>query len=156
MVVQDQERSPAVRIGPIRPIADDETQFFWDGAAEGRLLILRCDDCGNYVHWPRPICPKCLSFSLSPAEVSGRGTLYSFTVAVQAFHPWFETRVPYVLAVVELEEQRHLKLVSNIVGCREEDVEVGMALEVVFERVDDALTLPMFRPLAGRDEPVTP
>jgi hypothetical protein len=82
--------------------------------------------------------------------VSGRGTVYSYTIAVQSFHPWFESRIPYVLAVVELEEQRHLKLVTNLVECDEDDVEVDMAVEVVFEKLDDELTLPMFRPAGGR------
>jgi hypothetical protein len=137
-------------VSPIRPIPDKDTEFFWEGARHGRLLILRCDDCGYYVHWPRPVCRRCLSSRLSPAEVSGRGTVYTYTVAVQSFHPWFESRIPYLLAVVELEEQRHLKLVTNLVECVEGDVQVGMAVEVVFEKLDDELTLPMFRPAGGR------
>jgi uncharacterized OB-fold protein len=125
---------------------DAQSKFLWDGAREGKLLILRCDSCGNYVHWPRPICNRCLSFSLSPAQVSGNGTVYTYTVAVQPFHPSFEPKVPYILAVVELVEQQHLKLVTNLVDCGEDEVEVGMPVEVVFEKVSSDLTLPMFRP----------
>ncbi len=112
-------------------------------------MILRCDHCGYYVHWPRPLCKRCRSFELTPAEVSGLGVLYTYSVGMQAFHPWFEDRIPYLLAVVELDEQPNLRLVSNIVECTEDEVHVGMALEVIFEKVNEELTLPMFRPRAA-------
>ncbi|HLG66309.1 MAG TPA: OB-fold domain-containing protein [Acidimicrobiales bacterium] len=134
---------------PPLPAPDPLTSFFWEAARRRRLAILRCDDCGWYVHWPRPVCKRCRSFSLTPTEVSGRGTLYSWTVGMQAFHPWFEDRLPYLLAVVELEEQANLKLVTNLVECDESQVEIGMALEVTFEVVSPELTLPMFRPAQG-------
>jgi len=142
------ERTTASSDGPapVRPSPDKLTTFFWEGANQGRLMIQRCDDCGTYIHWPRPVCKRCLSFSLTPTQVSGRGSVYTYTVAVQAFHPWFESRVPYLLAVIELEEQTNLKLVSHLVECDEQDAAIGMPVEVVFERVDDELTLPMFRP----------
>jgi uncharacterized OB-fold protein len=133
---------------PIMPVPDKVSAFFWEGARQERLLILRCDDCGYYVHWPRPICKRCRSFNLTPAEVSGRGSVYSYAIGMKAFHPWFEQRLPYILAVVELEEQQHLKLVTNLVDCVEDDVSVGMKVKVVFERVNDQLVLPMFRPAA--------
>ena len=132
---------------PLRPVEDELTAFFWDGCRAGRLMIQRCAQCGYLQHWPRTVCKKCLSFDLGSAEMSGRGTLYTYTVCRQAFHPWFEDRLPYALAVVELTDQPGLKMVSNIVGCEPDDLQVGMELEVVFERVDDRLTLPMFRPI---------
>lgn len=131
---------------PIVPAPDEMTAFFWDAARDGRLAILRCDDCGWFVHWPRPVCKRCHSFSLTPTDVSGRGELYTYTVGVQAFDPWFADRLPYILAVVELEEQAHLKLVSNLVDCDEDTVEIGMPLEVTFEQVTPQWTLPVFRP----------
>lgn len=134
---------------PVVPAPDPLTAFFWEAARERRLAILRCDSCGWYVHWPRPVCKRCHSFLLTPTDVSGRGTLYSWTVGVQAFHPWFEARLPYILAVVELEEQPNLKLVTNLVECREEEVEVGMPVEVTFEQVTAEIVLPMFRPALG-------
>jgi uncharacterized protein len=138
----------AMEVRPVVPAPDPLTAFFWEASREERLAILRCDACGWFVHWPRSMCKRCHSFSLSPADVSGRGHLYSYTVGVQAFDPWFATRLPYILAVVDLEEQPHLKLVSNIVDCAEEDVSIGMPLEVTFERVTPQITLPMFRPRA--------
>lgn len=134
---------------PIVPIADELTSFFWEGARKERLLIQRCDRCGYYQHWPRACCKRCLSFELSPAEVSGRGTLYSYTVCVHPFDPWLESRLPYVLAVVELEEQPNLKLVTNIIDCPEEDLRCGNAVEVAFEPISDEVTLPVFRPRLG-------
>jgi uncharacterized OB-fold protein len=135
--------------GPLLPARDPLTDFFWAGAREGKLMILRCEPCGFYVHWPRPMCPRCQSFDLVPTEVSGRGRLYSYTVGVQAFHPWFEARLPYILAVVELEEQKNLKLVSNVVGCDEHEVAVDMPLAVTFEPITPEICLPMFRPERG-------
>jgi uncharacterized OB-fold protein len=135
---------------PFDPAADPLTDFFWAGARDHKLLILRCQACGFYVHWPRPICKRCHSFDLTPEAVSGRARLYTYTIGVQAFHPWFETRVPYVLAVAELEEQAHLKLVTNIVDCLKDDLRIGMDLEVGFEEVTFDFVLPVFRPAVRR------
>ncbi len=132
--------------GPILPLPDQHTAFFWEGARDHRLMILRCDRCAFYVHWPRPLCKRCQSFELTPAEVSGRGSVYTYTIAVQAFHPWFEDKLPYVLAVIELMEQPNLKLVSNVVECPIEQVHCGLEVEVTFQQLTDEVTLPMFRP----------
>jgi uncharacterized OB-fold protein len=110
------------------------------------LLILRCQNCGTYIHLPRPVCRVCHSFDLTPGEVSGRGTLYSYTVTYKPFHPFFVDRVPYVVAVVELAEQAGLRIVSNLVGIDEGAIEFGMPLQVDFEELDTELTLPVFRP----------
>jgi uncharacterized OB-fold protein len=83
---------------------------------------------------------------LSPEQVSGAATLYSYTVVMQAFHPWFVDRIPYVLAVVELAEEPGLRITTNIVDCPEEDLAVGLPVEAVFTEVAEGLTLPLFRP----------
>jgi uncharacterized OB-fold protein len=131
---------------PPLPEPDELTEFFWAGAREGRLLILRCNACGKYIHEPRPWCRFCLSTDLAPAEVSGRGRLDTFTIPMQPSHPYFMARVPYNLAIVELVEQEGLKLVSSVVDCAEEDLRVGMPLRVVFRAVTDDVTLPHFAP----------
>ena len=133
-------------VAPPVPLADELTAFFWEGANAHRLMILRCDRCRFYVHWPRSICKRCRSFDLTPARVSGLGSVYTFTIAEQAFHPWFADKLPYVIAVVELVEQHNLKMVSNIVDCAIEDVRCGMEVEAVFRSVSEDLTLPMVRP----------
>jgi hypothetical protein len=81
---------------------------------------------------------------LAPHEVSGRGVLETFTIPLQPFNAWFLQRVPYVLAVVELVEQEDLKVVTNIVDCKEEDVRCGLDVHVVFREVYPDLTLPLF------------
>jgi len=126
--------------------SDGPAGFFWEGARHRQLMILRCQDCGTYIHLPRPVCRRCQSFRLAPEEVSGSGTLYSFTQTFKAFHPFFVDRVPYLLGVVELEEQPELRLLSNLVGVAEPDLQMGMALHVDFEWLSPELAIPVFRP----------
>ena len=136
-----------VTVRPVRPAPDSLTAFFWDGAREHRLLIQRCNDCGRFQHPPEPVCHHCLSFSLGAGEVSGRGTIYSFEIATQAFHPWFADKIPFVIAVVELADQPNLKLITNIVGVDPDSdaIQVGAEVEVTWQDLDDQFTLPVFR-----------
>lgn len=127
-----------------RPAPDDLTAFFWEGCNAGKLLIQRCLSCGTYIHQPRPVCSTCLSTDLAPAQVSGDGTVYSFTVAHQAFHPWFSDKLPYVLATIELVEQPNLRLVSNVVDCAPDEVEVDMPVSVVFREIEPGFVAPQF------------
>jgi uncharacterized OB-fold protein len=133
---------------PPLPVITPLTQFFWDGLRERRLLILRCQSCGHYVHYPRPVCNRCRSIDLAPEEVSGRGTLYAYTVTMQAFHPYFVDKIPYTLALVELDEQRGLRITTTIVDCPEDELKTGMAVELVWTDVAPDLTLPLFRSAA--------
>jgi hypothetical protein len=130
------------------PEPDEVSRFFWDGVREHKLLILRCDQCGKFVHWPRDVCKFCLATHLTPREVSGRAALETWTEPYQSPHPWFQHRVPFILAVVELPEQEDLKLVTNIVDCAADDLRIGMALVVDFVEIAPGLTLPLFKPAA--------
>ena len=134
------------KVKPPFPVETPLTKFFWDGARSGRLLILRCQGCGHYIHYPEPICSQCLSEDLAPAEVSGNATLYSYTITEIAWHPFWIDKVPYVLASVELPEQRGLRMATNIVDCPHEALVVNMELRVVFREVYKGLTLPLFKP----------
>lgn len=131
---------------PPLPVADELTQFFWDGLGRQELCIQRCLACGMYIHYPKPICRFCQSRELQGERVSGRATLHSWTIAVQAFDPFWVQKLPYTLATVELEEQAGLMILTQIVDCAEEELRAGMRLEVVFERVGSELVLPFFRP----------
>ena len=136
----------------VRPILppSEITQFFWDAAREHRLVIQRCDDCGRYIHWPQVRCPNCASERLSPSQVSGRGKVYSFCIVHHVFFPTFADIVPYSLAIVELDEQPGLRMLTNIVDCPNDALRIGMAVEVTFE--DGAgYTLPQFRPASGAE-----
>jgi uncharacterized OB-fold protein len=122
----------------------ETTRFFWDAAREHRLVIQRCGDCGYYIHWPRPLCPRCQSENLAPAPVSGRATVYTFTVVHHVFHPGFADEVPYNLALVELAEQAGLRMLANIVDCANDELSIGMRVEVTFEDRAEH-TVPQFR-----------
>ena len=130
---------------PVPQITDDN-RAFWTGGQGGELLITRCTVCGYYLHPPSPRCPKCLSDAIEPQAVSGRGRVYTFTINRRAWAPGLE--VPFVLAIVELDEQTDLRLMTNIVDCAPEQVEIGMPVEVTFVQRADAF-VPHFRPAAS-------
>ncbi|MDO8363416.1 MAG: OB-fold domain-containing protein [Actinomycetota bacterium] len=135
------------------PLPDDpSTAYFWEGTRAGELRILRCRSCGFYVHMPRPVCRNCQSMDLAGEKVSGKATLYAFTETHKAFHPFFVSRVPYLLATVELAEQPHLHFLTNLVGIAEADVRIGMQLEVAFEELSPEIVIPVFRPVAAMAE----
>jgi len=129
----------------ILPRVNDENRFFWTSGEDGQLRFLRCDECGYLVHPPSPICPECLCKRLAPAAVSGRATVATFTVNHQPWIPGYDP--PYVIALVEIDEQRSVRLMTNIVGCAPDDVHVGMPVQVTFEHHDD-VWLPLFEPVA--------
>lgn len=118
-------------------------EFFWTSGADGRLRFLRCGDCGRFHHPAGPRCPYCWSASLSPEAVSGRATVASFTINHQPFVPGFE--MPYVIALVEIDEDPVIRLMTNIVGCEPSAVSIGMPVSVVFEPYD-AWFVPLFTP----------
>jgi uncharacterized protein len=134
---------------PPVPAPDELTRFFWEGVVAHRLMILRCDQCGFYVHWPRPVCNRCLSTALSPAAVSGDARLSTWTFPSQPFDPYYQANLPYALAVVELGEQENLKMVTNLVDYDRDDLRIEMPLQVTFREVAPGLTLPLFAPAAG-------
>jgi uncharacterized OB-fold protein len=125
------------------PQVDDDNRAFWTGGRDGELRINRCGDCGFYIHPPTPRCPQCLSERVAPEPVSGRGHVYTFTVNQRAWAPGLD--VPYVIAIVELEEQHGLRLMTNIVGCPPDAVTVDMPVQVEFREQGDAFA-PVFRP----------
>ncbi len=135
--------------GPILPSANELTKFFWLGLEQRELRIQRCTSCRTYIHYPKPACRVCHSRELRGERVSGRARLHSWTVATQAFHPFWIERLPFVLATVELEEQARLMFFSQVVDCSEGELEVGLSLEVVFEQISAELVLPFFSPEAG-------
>ena len=131
----------------ILPRVNDENRFFWTSGEDGRLRFLRCDECGYFVHPPSPICPECLCKQLSPTAVSGRATIASFTVNHQPWIPGYDP--PYVVAIIEIDEQPSVRLMTNILGCAPDDVRVGMPVQVTFEHHDD-VWLPLFEPVAAK------
>lgn len=126
------------------PALTADTAAFWQGGADGVLHIHHCAACARWFHPPTPICPRCASFDVAPRAVSGRGTVASYTVNHQPWTP--ELTVPYVVAIVELDEQPGLRLLSNVVGCATDQVAIGMPVQVRFESIED-VWLPLFEPV---------
>ncbi len=127
------------------PRPTNESAPFWEGCRRHELVIQRCEDCGVLIHYPKAICPGCQGSQLGWVRASGLGRVHTYTVIHRAFHPGFAEEVPYVAAVIELDEG--VRLLSNLAGVDPQDVHVGMPVEVFFEEVTPDVTLPKFRPV---------
>jgi len=139
-MTSESRRPPRIALPP-----NEITKFFWDAAKQHKLVLQRCDACGYYIHWPGVLCPRCASDKLSPAEMSGKGTVFTFTIVHHVFAPIYADEVPYSLAIVELDEQPGLRMLANIVDCANDALYIGMPVEVTFEDFPN-VTLPQFRP----------
>jgi len=132
-----------------RPKPTPVTQPFWDATAEGRFLVQRCRACQTAQFYPKISCTTCGSQDLAWEDASGKGTVYTFSIARRPTHPAFNEAGDYVVAIIELAEGP--RVTSNVVGCDPEAVEIGMPVEVTFEPVgEDGIALPLFRPAASR------
>lgn len=125
------------------PEATPETQHFWDGTKRGELLLQKCDHCNGVYFPPRPFCPSCASKRVNVMQASGKARLYSYVINHRQ-HPSFDG--PYAIAVVELEEGP--RMMTNIVDCPQtpEALVLDMPLEVTFEKVNDDISVPLFKP----------
>lgn len=120
------------------PVPTPEIQPFFDAAARGELLLKRCAACGEYHWYPRAICPHCFSDRTEWVAATGRGTIYSFSIARRVLP------TPYAMACVTLEEG--VSMMTNIVDCDLDAIRIGQAVEVVFKPTDGGPPVPMFRP----------
>jgi uncharacterized OB-fold protein len=128
------------------PRIDEESRGFWEALARHELYFQRCRSCGTKRFYPRAVCPVCLSSDTEWVRASGRGTVYTFTITHQNQSPGFREELPYVLAIVELDEG--VRLMTNLVGCTPEAVRIGMPVEVVYDDVTPGVTLAKFGPVA--------
>jgi hypothetical protein len=117
---------------PLPDVDWPPTREFWAGAARGELVIPRCDACGALVWYPEPRCPTCAGERFTGSPMSGRGRLFSWAVVRRAFLPQFETLVPYVAALVALEEEPAVRLVTRLVDCAPEALRIDMPVRAVF------------------------
>lgn len=127
------------------PRVDEETRGYWEACRRHELYIQRCRACGSKRHYPRALCPTCLSDDTEWLRCTGTGTVYTFTVTHQNQAPGFRDELPYVLAYVELDEGP--RLLTNIVQCPVDAVHIGQRVTVVFEDVSDEIAIPRFRPV---------
>ena len=125
----------------VLPRLDGENRFFWTGGADGKLRLLRCQDCAAFIHPPRPVCRQCLSENVAPEVVAGTGTVDTFTVNCQEWRPGLE--VPYVIARVAIDGAPGVYLTTNIVGCSVDAVQIDDRVRVTFEQQGE-IYLPLF------------
>ena len=131
------------------PVPDADSKPFWDYCKQHEFRVQRCTDCETYRFHPSPICHNCNSWSYEWAKMSGKGTVYSWIVVQQPVIPNFD--VPYVGALIALEEQSDCRILSNVVECDPHAVYNNMPVEVVFDDINEEITLPKFRPALERD-----
>lgn len=135
---------------PARPVPQttELSEGFWQAVREGRLAIQRCTACGLLRHYPQPMCSACHALGFDWAPVSGRGTIYTYTIAHRAFHPAWQDEVPYAIATIELDEG--VRMVCDLLGTPPEAVAIGKRVEVAFETLPGQGPMPRFR-LVGED-----
>ena len=126
------------------PTPDPDSAAFWAGLARGELLLQHCLDCGDVQVYQQAMCRRCLSDRIEHRAASGRGTVYSFSVVHRAPGPAFRADTPYAVLLVELAEGP--RMISSLVDADPACVPIGMAVELVCERVSETVTLPRFRP----------
>ncbi len=126
------------------PTPEGDTLEFWQAAKDGRLLLRHCEDCRQTSYYPRPFCPRCWSERVRWMEASGRGTLYSWSVIYSNDQPPFKDRVPYVAAIVDLEEGP--RMMTNVVNCDFDALRVDMPVRLTFMEISDDFSIPVFTP----------
>ncbi len=131
--------------------ADEATQQFWDAAKEDRLVCQQCSECETFRMPPSPFCFACRSRQHRFVELPGTGTIYTFTVVRHPLHPDLADACPYVSGVVELDgtQGAGARMLVNIIDCDPDAVQIGDAVEIVFEHVNDEMSTPRFRPISG-------
>jgi hypothetical protein len=125
------------------PGITDRNRHFWTGGSDGVLHILRCGDCRFWIHPPQETCPTCGSTNLAPEVTAGLGTVFTYTVNRHPYNP--AVPIPYVIAIVELDEQAGLRFTTNVVNIDPEKVQIGLPVQVAFERFDEVF-VPVFEP----------
>jgi uncharacterized OB-fold protein len=120
---------------------------FWSHAAEGVLAVPKCTECNRTFWHPRPRCPHCGSARVDWIRASGKGAIHTFTVVRQSGDSYFKTKVPYAVAMIDLDEG--VRIMSNIVDTPLETLAVGMRVEVLFEDAGGGIGIPLFRAVRG-------
>jgi uncharacterized protein len=133
------------------PHADDLTRPFWEAASQGRLTAPRCTSCGTFRLPPAPICFVCQKRGLEWVDLPGTGTVYSFTIVRHPLARMLQPVVPYASGIVELDgtQGAGARMIVNIVECDVEALRIGDRVEVVWEHVNEQMSVPRFRPVAA-------
>ena len=129
------------------PRLSPDNEPFWEACRAGELRLPTCEECGKPHLPPGPVCPFCFGDKLAWRRATGRGRISSFTVVHKAWFPSFRDEIPYNVIQVELEEGP--RLTANLVQATPEQLRIGQAVEILFDKINDSITLPRFRPMAG-------
>lgn len=125
------------------PVLDVDSRFFWESCKNHKMALQQCFSCKQFRYPPRPLCPKCHSTEAEWSPISGRGQVYVALVMCRSYGPAWEHDVPYNISLIDLDEG--VRLWSNVIGCGAEEVKIGDRVEISYEDVTDAITLPKFR-----------
>ncbi len=128
------------------PVPQPESDFYWEKCRQHELWLRKCNDCQKAYFYPREICPHCFSRNTAWVKASGRGTLHTYAIVYRPPTPAFRDKLPYVVALVELEEGPRMP--TNLVGIEPDParIKIGMPVAVDFEDVSETISLPVFRP----------
>ena len=130
------------------PQPDPDSQKFWEGCKEHKIMVQRCSECGTLRFPPVSMCYKCQCLDYEWVEVEGRGVIYTWIVV--NYSPkghGFKEEVPFPVVYVELTDHKNIRLCGNLVDCKNEDIFANMPVEVVFDDVTPEITLPQWRPV---------
>jgi uncharacterized OB-fold protein len=127
------------------PVPNEWTKPFWDAARRGVLMLQRCRRCGHFQHPPYPTCVDCVATDLEFEPVRGIGTIYAYTIMYHTGDRRFAGAVPYASIIVELDDAPGALLAGNLLDADYTAAKVGRRVEVVFENLNDDITLPQFR-----------
>jgi uncharacterized OB-fold protein len=126
------------------PAVDGVSKTYWEAGSRGELLFQQCPACGNRQLYPRAMCTAC-GETPEWVKATGRGTVHTFTIIRQNYAKPFRDELPYVVAIVELEEGP--RLMSNVTGVPADEVRIGLPVEVYFEAAAEGIGVPFFRPI---------
>lgn len=135
------------QISKILPSPTPETAAYWQGCAEHKLLIQHCTDCDHFQFYPRSLCTQCMSRELDWIPASGRATIVSYTVMHRSVSKAYGNEGPQILVLVCLAEGP--QMMSHLVECGEDQISIGMPVEVTFQDWTDEVSIPVFRPISS-------
>lgn len=132
--------------GLLPDIEDKEGIAFWEGTRQGEIRFPKCRSCHRFHWYLCVLCPFCHSPNIEWQTVTSQPKVFTWTCVRWKLGPLFDIQGPYIVALVEFDEAPGLYLATNLIGCQPEEVHIGMPLEIVFQRVNDKVTMPLFRP----------
>jgi uncharacterized protein len=125
------------------PVSESFEEGFWEGIKRRELVFQRCGKCGEWLHPPRPMCHKCKSFDLRWEKSTGKGTIYSFVIFTKEVSPLY--MIPYEVVLVEMEDEKPVRMIANVLDIKPEELYIGMPVEIDFMDYTPEQPMPIFR-----------